>query len=82
MQPLRRVPTIDDLKVCQPHPTDDAANVDRLDDQVKLCYICREEEQYDGTAFNLLRDTASTHIPRQPQEHPLARGHIHALAHS
>ena len=24
------------------------ASVDQLDDQVKLCYICREEERYDG----------------------------------
>lgn len=29
-------------------------NVDGLNDQVKLCYICREEEQYDGTSFDVI----------------------------
>lgn len=43
------------------------ASTDRLGDQVKLCYICREEERYDGTSFQLFATPSrltNTNSPR------------------
>lgn len=58
------VPTVQDLRASAVRLT--ISSVTDYVPQVKLCYICREEEKYDGASPSCRRDSCRSYSPPMP----------------